>query len=410
MAFRQNSQRDERRRRVLCDESTSGGTWTGSVSAARAAGEPAGERSPDGPRYTDAALRDSQPRVTDFVATRSLVHMAILAALLSVVAGIIALDHYVPAWNAVLGEDALRFFDLAQPGSLGSWFSALVLAGCAAAAGLIYRIRRHRVDDYRGRYRIWLWAVGGFFLLSADAVAGLHQAVEGLLIHTTRTTLLGDGAVWWMLVWVAGFGSLGAALLYDLRPSRAATMALVTAVAGYFAAALVALDVIPSGNMAPVVLTAACVLVAHCCTFASLHAYARYVILDAEGKLPARQIVVEAKAKSDATSKAKQRKMTPRKQPTTPSAPPETRRSDLDPVPVQPQPSAQPSARLYEEYEDDDQDSRQTKRRAKKQRQPQSAGVEMTDDWEQPQQRKLSKAERKRLRKQKMLERMDDAA
>ena len=171
-----------------------------------------------------------------------------------------------------------------------------------------------------------------------------------------------------------------------------------------------ALDVIPSGNMAPVVLTAACVLVAHCCTFASLHAYARYVILDAEGKLPARQIVVEAKAKSDATSKAKPRKTTPRKQPTAPSAPPETRRSDLDPVPVQPQPSAQPSARLYEEYEDDDQDSRQTKRRAKKQRQPQSAGVEMTDDWEQPQQRKLSKAERKRLRKQKMLERMDDAA
>ena len=397
MAFRQNIQRDERRRRVLCEESSSGGTWTGSASAARGAGE----APQDGPRYTDAAQRENLPRVTDFVAMRPLVQVAIIAALVAAVAGIVALDHYAPVWSVALGANPLRTFDLTRPGNLAAWFSALVLAGCAAVAGLIYRLRRHRIDDDRGRYRIWLWAAGGFLLLSADAVAGLHRAVQGLLVYITQTALLGDGAAWWMLVWAAGFGSLGAGLLYDLRGSRAATAALVAASIGYIAAALVALGVIPPGNIAPAVLTAACMLLAHCCTFASLQLYARYVILDTEGKLPARQSVVKDKAKSDAAAKPKQKRLSPQEQP----AAPKPRQNDLDPVET----LSQPPARLYEGY-DDEQESQRAKRRAKKQRQNQSAHVETADDWEQPQQRKLTKAERKRLRKQKMLERMDDAA
>jgi hypothetical protein len=402
MAFRQNSQRDDRRRRVLCEESTGGGTWTGSASAAHQDSD----GNQGGPRYTDAAMRDSQPRVTDFVAMRPLVHVAIIAALITAVAAIVGLDHYAPTWNAALGQTALQTFDLAQQGSLASWFSALLLAGSAASAGLIYRIRRHRIDDYRGRYRIWLWAAGGFLLLSADAVAGLHQAVQGLLIYATQTKLLGDGAAWWMIVWAACFGSLGAALLYDLRGSRAATTALAVGAVGYLAAALIALDVIPSGNVAPGVLTATCVLLAHGCMFVSLQSYARYVILDAEGKLPIVPSVEKDKAKSDAPAKAKQKKPTPQERLAAQTAAPKPRRSDLDPVEAQ----QQPSARLYDEYEDDEQEFHQAKRRAKKQKQKQSPRVETDNDWDQPQQRKLSKAERKRLRKQKMLERMDDAA
>ena len=58
------------------------------------------------------------------------------------------------------GGAPVAALDLAAKGSLGCWFSSLLLLAAAAVAILVYAVRRHRTDDYQGRYRIWLWAAG----------------------------------------------------------------------------------------------------------------------------------------------------------------------------------------------------------------------------------------------------------
>ena len=51
----------------------------------------------------------------------------------------------------------------------------------SATCLLIYSIRRHRIDDFRGRYRIWLAASAACLVLSANSVAGLHSVLSDVI-------------------------------------------------------------------------------------------------------------------------------------------------------------------------------------------------------------------------------------
>src|SRR5205823_14278964 len=63
-------------------------------------------------------------------------------------------------------DGRIAAFDLDGEGSLGAGFSAALLALSGVTAVLIYTLRRHRLDDYRGRYRLWLWAAMCWFVMS----------------------------------------------------------------------------------------------------------------------------------------------------------------------------------------------------------------------------------------------------
>ena len=54
-------------------------------------------------------------------------------------------------------------------GSLASWFASTLLMWTAAGAVLTFLIRRHRTDDYRGSYYVWLWATIALVLASIAA-------------------------------------------------------------------------------------------------------------------------------------------------------------------------------------------------------------------------------------------------
>jgi hypothetical protein len=49
--------------------------------------------------------------------------------------------------------------------------------------GLTYYVRRHRLDDYRGRYRVWQLVALVLVVAAVDQVAGLQQTVKQLLLH-----------------------------------------------------------------------------------------------------------------------------------------------------------------------------------------------------------------------------------
>src|SRR5215204_363854 len=174
MDFRRSGQLDERRRRVLMDEIASPSSETDAPES-----PPATSGSAKGPvrAYSPAVLAERQPRVTDLVPLRPFA--AIFLVLLSLT-GVAAIETtYIYLATLPLGSagEHLAALDVDQRGSLASYYSALLLALGAAGALAVYGIRSHRVDDYRGRYRIWLWIAAALAWASVDVATGLHDAL-----------------------------------------------------------------------------------------------------------------------------------------------------------------------------------------------------------------------------------------
>src|SRR6185436_5503701 len=145
-------QLDERRRRVLMDEITSGN----------------GMETPDDSvkkplrAYSETVLEDRQPRITELIPVRPfLVTIIVLVALTGVAAlETLYIQVRTSTWGNTSHPIAHRFaaLDLASRGSVGAWYGACLLAIGAAASLVILSVRCHRVDDYSGRYRVWMWA------------------------------------------------------------------------------------------------------------------------------------------------------------------------------------------------------------------------------------------------------------
>lgn len=271
----------------LAAASEEGGS-PGSPTAARA--RAAKESAPAHPakRYADAARPERQPRVTDLVPVRPWTLTVLLLGLLSAVAALAGLDGEAAAWSRSVGRANLAALDLSARGSLASWYSSLLLAGAAAASVLVFLLRRHKVDDYRGRYRFWLWAAAVLAMGSVDATAGVHRIFGGLLARLTGTLSAGDGVGWSLLLGGAMFGSLAVRAVFEIRHSRGALAALLLAVAAYITSAGLLAGALPSRFALTVFAGQTAAMLAHVAVLFCVLLSARYVLLDAQGKLPPR--------------------------------------------------------------------------------------------------------------------------
>ena len=112
------------------------------------------------------------------------------------------------------GAAQLAALDASQRGSLATWYSSALLAAAAALAVVVFGIRAHRVDDYRGRYRIWLWTAAALLWLSLDAATGIHDAL-GLSLtllagkQVFTASLAAGCTLTWICVYGLIFGMLG---------------------------------------------------------------------------------------------------------------------------------------------------------------------------------------------------------
>lgn len=266
----------QRRRRVLAEQMKS----TASAPADREAAPEA-----DAPRTTYAEQTfAAQPSLTSFVALRySTIALWFVAASLVVVALETAYVHLADL-QVIAPAKSLAAFDLAAPGSLKDWYCSLLLALACAGSLAIYSFRRHKVDDYSGRYLVWLWAALGWLVLSADATAGFHRAIGPIAAHLTGMSNEAGGAWWWLAPAAILYGALGLRLALDLRGCRLALAALVLAFGCWGVVLAARLGGVPldDGRLAVVVQTSA-VMAAQVLLLTALALYARYVVLDAHG-------------------------------------------------------------------------------------------------------------------------------
>jgi hypothetical protein len=275
-SFQRHSRRDERRRRLLTDE------------LCHSDAPPACRVWPEDtlpPRksehYADAGFLKRQPGVFDLAPRRLIVLAPCLLAAVAIIAGLEA----AYAWMCGrAGRAVFVALDIDAKGSLACWFSTLTLLVAAAAALLVYAVRRHRTDDYRGRYRIWLWAAGCWLLLATDQAASLREAFRDAMTGLTGTPLVGNGALWWVVVYILIFGTVGSRLLMDMRPSPLSIMALVLAAIAHALAMAGRLGwTAVGGNAHEIMFRAGSEMAGNLMLAAAMTLHARYVLLDAEG-------------------------------------------------------------------------------------------------------------------------------
>jgi len=306
MQFRRSGQRDQRRRKVFledvsadADKSATPANKTGKSDAVAKA-------------YAQAAIEETETRVADLIPTRPLGVFVLFLLGLTAVAVVQALYTFLPDWRGALGPRGSAAFDLAGSGSVNGWLSAVLLGVSAMMSVLIYIIRRHKMDDYRGRYRMWLWAAAGLMLASVNAVAGLHHAFDAVLVRLSGLTLFANAAGWSLIGISFVSGVFGLWLLIDMWRSRGASAALLSAAAIYVgAAALLLRQPLVHDPMLATMVASLAFSLGHLTLALAFTVYARRVLLEARGllkvekKKPKKKRAAPDQDESDAKSDAK---------------------------------------------------------------------------------------------------------
>ena len=277
--------RDDRRRRVLSDEAH---TAAPPDAAAPAPGEQCIPRRTL-TRFGDSALMDAQPRLIDIVPRKIGTLVLWFLAGVTVVAGLEALYAWMPEMAKRTTDGRIEAFDLDGEGSLAVWFSSFTLAAAAVMAVMVYFVRRQRVDDYHGRYRLWLWAAACWLAMSLDETASLHEGFKEMMSHLTGWRLFGDGSIWWVMAYGGVLGVIGVRLLLEVRDNRAAVTFLSLTALAYGVAVIAQLGwVMPESGARGVMLEEGCEMVGNLLLLLAMTLQARWVIMDAEGLIPAK--------------------------------------------------------------------------------------------------------------------------
>ena len=267
-------QREGRRRRVLREDA--GATTPSIQSRTRVASSTK--------TYADEALVELQPRVTDLIPQRVLGLFALLLLGVSSIATINAIYVYGShRWDAA-DTQAIASLNVQGPGSIANWLSSTLLLLAAAAALVVYNTRRHKVDDYRGRYGLWVWMAVFCLAASLDVSTGLHNLLQIGLQRLTGTALWGDGSVWWIAI--AGLMGLlvGGRALADMWSCREGVFFLALAAACYLTATLNQLGVSwPRVGPNELLLQSSVLMLGHFFVLYSFLLYARNIYREAQG-------------------------------------------------------------------------------------------------------------------------------
>lgn len=286
MEFRRGGQRDERRRRVMIEESAAREPEAGTRQtdpSYRKGGKSSGA-APRQRRYPKTTLTERQPLFVAAIPTGWCSAVSVIALLLAAIAGLEAMYGYIALGYTRLSIRSVPAIDLTSRASIGAWLSSMFLLAAGLLGVLTYFIRRHRLDDYRGRYRMWCWIVPVLVLAAVDQVAGLQQSVRNALLILAGIPDYADAELVRLGVATVIVAVVLVRLAIELRDCRMAIFGVLLAGTCYSGVAaihlnwLLAADTI-FGEMA----AAGLLLGGHFCLFSAVLLNARYVHRDAAG-------------------------------------------------------------------------------------------------------------------------------
>lgn len=218
MSLRTVSRGDGRRRRVLNDE-TLAESGSASVDDRRR------DKVCSTIHYSPGALTENQRKIVDVIPHRlSVISLAYLLGA-SLAGGIV----FLATWPQY--PLPLRSTEIVLPGTLFSVYSALLWTAGSLLALANYSLRRHRLVDYRARYRVWIWTAICCGLAAVSASTHLTDDVRRIGLHLTGSTVFDAQSSAWPWLVSLPMAAIFIWLLRELVECRASLAAYVLAIA-----------------------------------------------------------------------------------------------------------------------------------------------------------------------------------
>ena len=165
-------------------------------------------------------------RIHDLVPRRFLTIVLVALATLGLVGLLTATHHASARLTSVLDASEVASITLDGPRNLSHWFWSTLLVVASLIALVIYSVRRHRADDYQGRYRVWLWAAAVCLWASLAETTDIDDLLRGLCRRAAGSFSLGGDVMWVAVVGTAVAGVM-LRLLVEMRRCRTAVAAWV---------------------------------------------------------------------------------------------------------------------------------------------------------------------------------------
>jgi hypothetical protein len=223
--------RNDRRRRVIRETIAADADFAvESARASRRARRPAVGTADDflaerDPGYSHAVRKTCQHRWVQLIPVRH-ASLSMVIAGLWLLWGVLLTSHY---WFHVRANTdgrspllILQLFDIRSPHSIANWMTCQLWMLTAMVAWMIYQIRKHKLDDFRAKYRVWIALTGVAIFSSFDASTSclylLGQSIDGW----TRREIGYGGWPFVLATYASLVGLLGIRLSSELKSTPAA--------------------------------------------------------------------------------------------------------------------------------------------------------------------------------------------
>ena len=174
---------------------------------------------------------------------------------------------------------------------LADYSISLTMMTSAVYAAFVVSFRRHKIDDYRGRYRMWYYVCGSFILAAVVTGAQLTPMVSSMFHWLIAAGGLHSSATWGRGILIAIGLAFGTRLLVEMRDSRSAISCLLAALLlALIGIATASQWLTPPGAEFRQMIHQLASLASSQLLLLSVVLYARHVYLDAQGLRTARRL------------------------------------------------------------------------------------------------------------------------
>ncbi|TWU37867.1 hypothetical protein Q31b_46560 [Novipirellula aureliae] len=217
----------DRRRRVLY--STQQADLVTSTAASRRAAEHLREARKPTEAFGSRVHRRLRGRWFSLVPVKRRTLVGVSGAMFLVVL-LLLIAHYASvAWPSIANRPEIaRPLRLDRADSFGKWVEAILLALSAGASLLIYQVRRYRIDDYVGQYRLWRLVIITLVLASVHSLVGVVDWAGAILDSMLGQRVALAGNDWLRVVLSLGGAILALRMIAEVRRS---TWSLLTMIA-----------------------------------------------------------------------------------------------------------------------------------------------------------------------------------
>ncbi|GAB5403553.1 MAG: hypothetical protein Aurels2KO_17840 [Aureliella sp.] len=225
--------RNDRRRRVLRENAAleqAESAAKSKRSTAKRNGKTDNVVTRKGAGYSQDVRQACGHRLVQLIPVRPMSYAIVIAVSLLIPA-LLSAAHYLVYVNGKLpwyGHPLALTLDANYNRSIASWVTGQLWLLCLGATVLTFQLRRHKLDDYSGEYRLWFWLVLTCIIGSLESSTGIIQLFSMALNNWSTTTLGWSGPAVVKATLAVLVGMLGLRLCTELKaaPSSVALVML----------------------------------------------------------------------------------------------------------------------------------------------------------------------------------------